>query len=46
LLDGLTATTVSGGIANLGKAGTNIKVVYDKRYGLAGVRDEVREADG
>jgi len=32
LLDGLSATTVSGGIANLATAGTNIKVVYDKRY--------------
>jgi putative intracellular protease/amidase len=32
LLDGLSATTVSGGIANLASAGNNIKVVYDKRY--------------
>jgi putative intracellular protease/amidase len=32
LLDGLTATTVSGGIDGLAKAGNNIKVVYDKRY--------------
>ena len=32
LLDGLSATTVSGGIANLATAGKNIKVVYDKRY--------------
>jgi putative intracellular protease/amidase/DNA-directed RNA polymerase subunit RPC12/RpoP len=32
LLDGLSATTVSGGIAGLATAGNNIKVVYDKRY--------------
>ena len=32
ILDGLTATTVSGGIANLATAGKNIRVVYDKRY--------------
>jgi len=32
LLDGLSATTVRGGIDNLAKAGRNIKTVYDKRY--------------
>src|SRR5437588_3140936 len=32
LLDGLSATTVRGGIDRLATAGTNIKVVYDKRY--------------
>jgi len=32
LLDGLTATTVRGGIENLAAAGKNIKTVYDKRY--------------
>jgi putative intracellular protease/amidase len=32
LLDGLSATTVSGGIDRLATAGRNIKVVYDKRY--------------
>lgn len=32
LLDGLTATTVRGGIDNLATAGKNIKTVYDKRY--------------
>jgi len=32
LLDGLTATTVRGGIDSLATAGRNIKVVYDKRY--------------
>ena len=32
LLDGLTATTVRGGIDQLATAGKNIKVVYDKRY--------------
>jgi len=32
LLDGLSATTVSGGIAGLAQAGSKIKVVYDKRY--------------
>jgi len=32
LLDGLSATTVRGGIDRLETAGTNIKVVYDKRY--------------
>src|SRR6476646_2054494 len=30
LLDGLSATTVRGGIDNLAKAGRNIKTVYDK----------------
>jgi len=32
LLDGLSATTVRGGIDNLATAGRNIKAVYDKRY--------------
>ena len=32
LLEGLSATTVRGGIERLATAGTNIKVVYDKRY--------------
>lgn len=32
LLDGLSATTVRGGIDNLAGAGRNIKAVYDKRY--------------
>jgi len=32
LLDGLTATTVRGGIDRLATAFPNIKVVYDKRY--------------
>jgi putative intracellular protease/amidase len=32
LLDGLTATTVRGGIDQLGTAGKNIKTVYDQRY--------------
>jgi len=32
LLDGLTATTVRGGIDRLATAGKDIKVVYDKRY--------------
>jgi putative intracellular protease/amidase len=32
LLDGLSATTVRGGIDNLATAGRNIKPVYDKRY--------------
>jgi putative intracellular protease/amidase len=32
LLDGLSATTVRSGIDRLATAGTNIKVVYDKRY--------------
>jgi putative intracellular protease/amidase len=32
LLDGLTATTVRGGIDSLASAGKNIKTVYDKRY--------------
>lgn len=32
LLDGLTATTVRGGIDQLAKVGKNIKTVYDKRY--------------
>ena len=32
LLDGLSATTVRGGIDNLATAGKNIKAVYDKRY--------------
>src|SRR5947209_15949483 len=32
LLDGLTATTVRGGIDQLATAGKNIKTVYDKRY--------------
>ena len=32
LLDGLTATTVRGGIDRLATAAPNIKVVYDKRY--------------
>jgi putative intracellular protease/amidase len=32
LLDGLTATTVRGGIDSLAAAGKNIKTVYDKRY--------------
>jgi putative intracellular protease/amidase len=32
LLDGLTATTVRGGIDQLSTAGKNIKTVYDKRY--------------
>ena len=32
LLDGLSATTVRGGIDNLATAGRNIKTVYDKRY--------------
>lgn len=32
LLDGLTATTVRGGIDSLASAGRNIKTVYDKRY--------------
>ena len=32
LLDGLTATTVRGGIDKLATAGKNIKTVYDKRY--------------
>jgi putative intracellular protease/amidase/DNA-directed RNA polymerase subunit RPC12/RpoP len=32
LLDGLTATTVRGGIDQLANAGKNIKTVYDKRY--------------
>jgi len=32
LLDGLSATTVRGGIDRLAEAGSNIKVVYDKRY--------------
>ena len=32
LLDGLSATTVSGGIDALAAAGNKIRVVYDKRY--------------
>jgi putative intracellular protease/amidase/DNA-directed RNA polymerase subunit RPC12/RpoP len=32
LLDGLTATTVRGGIDQLAAAGKNIKTVHDKRY--------------
>ena len=32
LLDGLTATTVSGAIPRLATSGSNIKVVSDKRY--------------
>lgn len=32
LLDGLTATTVRGGIDRLASAGRNIKTVYDRRY--------------
>ena len=32
LLDGLSATTVRGGIDRLATAGRNIKVVFDKRY--------------
>jgi putative intracellular protease/amidase/DNA-directed RNA polymerase subunit RPC12/RpoP len=32
LLDGLTATTVRGGIDKLATAGKNIKAVYDRRY--------------
>lgn len=32
LLDGLSATTVRGGIDSLATAGRNIKAVYDKRY--------------
>ena len=32
LLDGLTATTVRGGIDSLAAAGKDIKTVYDKRY--------------
>jgi hypothetical protein len=32
LLDGLSATTVRGGIDRLATAGKNIRVVYDKRY--------------
>jgi putative intracellular protease/amidase len=32
LLDGLTATTVSGGIDALGRAAPEAKVVYDQRY--------------
>lgn len=32
LLDGLTATTVRGGIDRLASAGKNIKAVYDRRY--------------
>ena len=32
LLDGLSATTVRGGIDSLATAGKNIKAVYDKRY--------------
>lgn len=32
LLDGLSATTVRGGIDRLATAGTNVKAVYDKRY--------------
>jgi len=32
LLNGLTATTVRGGIDRLPTMGTNIKTVYDKRY--------------
>lgn len=32
LLDGLTATTVRGGIDRLASAGKNIKTVYDRRY--------------
>jgi len=32
LLDGLTATTVRHAIDDLGRAGTNIRTVYDRRY--------------
>jgi len=32
LLDGLTATTVRGGIDRLAAAGKNIRTLYDKRY--------------